>query len=84
MVELRKEFEQIRANRVEKSDLLHSRTHEVDRLVSPVSIFSFWRTTLGHIINTSDHFNVEYQDQETECHCGGDGGREGTDGDRAT
>ncbi|KAK3805059.1 MAG: hypothetical protein JOS17DRAFT_768917 [Linnemannia elongata] len=32
LVELRKEFEQIRANRVEKSDLLHSRTHEVDRL----------------------------------------------------
>ncbi|KAG0067799.1 hypothetical protein BGZ89_005670 [Linnemannia elongata] len=32
LVELRKEFEQIRANRVEKSDLLHSRTNEVDRL----------------------------------------------------
>ncbi|KAG0277456.1 hypothetical protein BGZ95_005913 [Linnemannia exigua] len=32
LIELRKEFEQIRANRVEKSDLLHSRTHEVDRL----------------------------------------------------
>ena len=66
MVELRKEFEQIRANRVEKSDLLHSRTHEVDRLVSPMSFFfSFWRTTLGHIINTPDHSNVEYQGQET-------------------
>ncbi|KAF9152313.1 hypothetical protein BG015_005459 [Linnemannia schmuckeri] len=38
LVELRKEFEQIRANRVEKSDLLHSRTHEVDRLTRKLNV----------------------------------------------
>ncbi|KAG0209086.1 hypothetical protein BGX33_005850, partial [Mortierella sp. NVP41] len=32
LLDLRQEFEQIRATRVEKSELLHSRTHEVDRL----------------------------------------------------
>ncbi|KAF9140776.1 hypothetical protein BGX30_005982 [Mortierella sp. GBA39] len=38
LVELRKEFEHIRANRVEKSDLLHSRTHEVDRLTRKLNV----------------------------------------------
>jgi len=33
LMEIRQEFEQIKASRVEKGDLLHSRTNEVDRLV---------------------------------------------------
>ncbi|KAF9960434.1 hypothetical protein BGZ72_006970 [Mortierella alpina] len=32
LMDIRQEFEQIRASRVEKSDLLHSRSNEVDRL----------------------------------------------------
>ncbi|KAF9287592.1 hypothetical protein BGZ68_001580 [Mortierella alpina] len=32
LLDIRQEFEQIRASRVEKSDLLHSRSNEVDRL----------------------------------------------------
>ncbi|GJJ73159.1 hypothetical protein EMPS_05517 [Entomortierella parvispora] len=32
LMEIRQEFEQIKASRVEKGDLLHSRTNEVDRL----------------------------------------------------
>ncbi|KAF9349514.1 hypothetical protein BGX26_012195 [Mortierella sp. AD094] len=32
LMEIRQEFEQIKATRVEKSELLHSRSHEVDRL----------------------------------------------------
>ncbi|KAF9114044.1 hypothetical protein BGX27_000243 [Mortierella sp. AM989] len=32
LMDIRQEFEQIRAARVEKSELLHSRSHEVDRL----------------------------------------------------
>ncbi|KAF9922576.1 hypothetical protein FBU30_007311 [Linnemannia zychae] len=59
LVELRREFEQTRAARVEKSDLLNSRTNEVDRLTRKLN------TTVATMEEEKEQMEAALRDRAT-------------------